>query len=92
MSTVPKLASPSGFAKIISELPAVIAEAAKLQNPVLDAAIVADIVAVVSPFGVNVGPTGAVITNALVAVGVLATAIQKVVTDLKPKPAPAPGK
>jgi hypothetical protein len=71
---------------IVKQLPAVLAEAAKLQNPVLDATIVADVIAVVSPFGVNVGTSGAIITNALVAVGVLATAVQKAIADLKPIP------
>lgn len=83
-------ATPSFISKVLAKLPAVLAEVVKLQNPVLDATIIADVLAVISPFGINVGSSGAVITNALVAVGVLATAIQKVIADLKtPTPAPA---
>jgi hypothetical protein len=75
---------------VVKELPTVLAEAAKLQNPVLDAAIVAEVVSLVSPFGVNVGPSGSIILGALVLVGTVATAVQKAIVALKPAPAPVP--
>lgn len=74
------------LAGVAKELPEVIADIAKLQNPVLSATVVADVLAVVSPFGINVGSSGVVIVSALVAFGTLVTAIQGAIAALKPAP------
>ena len=75
---------------VVSKLPSVLADIAKLKNPVLDATILATLVAVVSPFGLNVGPDGAIISGVLAAVGTAAAAVEAVIADLKSKPAPVP--
>lgn len=71
---------PKGFSlkSILTELPKVLADAAKLKEKAVAASVVATIVAVVSPFGLNVGPDGAIITGILVAVGTVAAAIERV--------------
>jgi hypothetical protein len=47
-----------------------------LKRPVTAAAFVATIVALVSPLGLDVGPNGAVLTAALVAVGTVAAYVE----------------
>jgi hypothetical protein len=67
----------SFVASVVKAIPAVLLEAAKLKDPVLDAMIVADVAAVLSPLGVNFGTTGPIVTNVLVGLGILANAIEK---------------
>lgn len=74
---------------IVKQLPTVLADAVKLQNPVLDAAIVAEVVSLASPFGINVGPSGSIIVGALVLVGTVASAVEKAIAAVKPAPVPA---
>lgn len=65
--------------KAISE---VFADAVKLQNKALDASIVAFIVAVSSPFGLDLGPYGGKILGILAAVGAIAALGEKVIAKL----------
>lgn len=74
---------------LVKAIPAVLADAARLKNPVVDAGIVATILAIVSPFGMNVGTTGAYLSGALLAVGTLAAAVEKVLADIQ-QPTPKP--
>lgn len=55
----------------------------KLQNPALAAGVVAEVVALVSPFGLNVGSAGPILGGVLVAIGSVGSAIQKSLAELK---------
>ena len=48
----------------------------RLRLPVTAASVVATVVALVSPFGLDVGPAGPILTGALVAVGIIAEYIK----------------
>jgi len=53
-----------------------LADLVSLRRPVTAASVVATGVALLSPFGLDVGPSGPVIAGALVAVGVVAAYIE----------------
>lgn len=69
---------------IAKQLPTVLADIVKLQNPVLDATILAEIVSLASPFGINVGPAGPIIVGSLVLIGTVASMVEKAIAALKP--------
>lgn len=54
-----------------------LADIVKLRRPVTAAAVVATLVALASPFGINVGPQGPELTGVLVAVGTLAAYLER---------------
>jgi hypothetical protein len=60
-----------------THLATVLADVAKLKRPVTAAAAAATIAAAVSPFGLNVGPDGALIVGALTAIGVIAGVLEQ---------------
>jgi hypothetical protein len=53
-----------------------LADLVKLRLPVTASAVVATVVALASPFGLDVGPAGPILTAALVVVGTVAAYVQ----------------
>lgn len=53
-----------------------LADLVKLRLPVTAGAVVATVVALAQPFGLNVGPAAPVLTGALIAVGTIAAYVQ----------------
>jgi uncharacterized membrane protein len=56
---------------------AVLADLAKLRRPVTAAAVAATIASLISPFGLNVGPDGAVLVGVLSAIGLAAGLLEQ---------------
>lgn len=64
---------------VVSQLPALLKDLAALRNPALAATILAELVQLISPFGINVGPDGPIITGALVLIGTIAGLVQRAI-------------
>lgn len=71
------------FKDVAAKLPVALKDLALLKSPTVDAGILATVVAVVSPFGLNVGPEGAYITGGLLAVGTIAVAVETAIEYVK---------
>lgn len=70
--TDPQSPGKGGLPGHAARLAAVLADLAKLRRPVTAAAVAAAIASLVSPFGLDVGPDGAMLVSALGAIGLIA--------------------
>lgn len=74
--------------KILDAVKAALADVAKLKSKTTAAAIAAFVVAVISPFGINVGTAGPVILAAVVTIGLVANTVEKMIEQVDPTPLP----